>query len=180
MYVVCFARICVRYHSDLLSNKPHMHMQTSYWHIIMWYDRHFNPLFENGWHDDGECSSSASDDEDTLAPMHLDIPLSIILAEHGVPTDLNQQTTNHDNSWNQRPSQKVLTIVRSLDFHKIMASYCCSLKCLSKFDLQLIRACRICYLSMSQAASHQWLCMMMENQPLHQQWYHIQHQVPLF
>jgi len=180
-YVVFIARICMRYRKDLLSKTLCMCMQTSYSHIIAWYNRHFNPLFESGWHNEGECSSSSSDNEDTLVSIQLDIyPCLLYWQSVGFPLIHTGRQLTNGNSWTQHPSEKVLMIVNSLDFHKIMAGHCSSLKCLSKFDLQLIRACHIRYLSMSQAASHQWLHMMMENQPLHQRQYHIQHQVPLF
>jgi hypothetical protein len=64
-----------------------------------------------------------------------------------------------------------------LDFNWIIASPCCAELCLCKFDVSQIWACCIWYLSMTQAASHQWLRTLMENQQLHHQLYHLHHQV---
>ena len=143
-------------------------------------NRHYNPFFKNGWEDASEHSSSESEEDKAIIITPLDIPLSIIQVECADMDDTSsQEILNHTDLGSQRPSEKVLMAVNSLDLNRIIAAHCCSLRCLCKFDSQLIRACWVQYLSMSQAASHQWLRMMMENQPLQHQQYHIHHQVHL-
>ncbi len=143
-------------------------------------NRHYDPIFKTGWGADGEDSSSESEEDEAVIVSSLDIPLSIIQAECA---DMDDTAThaiiNHTDLGTQCPSEKVLMAVNSLDLNRIINAHCCSLSCLCKFDSQLIRACCIRYLSMSQAASRQWLRMMMENQPLQNQQYHIHHQVCL-
>jgi len=87
----------------------------------MWLNRHYNPLFKNRWEDDGECSSSELEDDDSIITIPLDIALSIIQVEC---TDMNdtssQEIINHTDSWTQHPSEKVLMPVDSLDLNRII------------------------------------------------------------
>jgi hypothetical protein len=107
-------------------------------------NRHYNPFFENGWEDDGECSSSESEEDEAIIITPPDIPLSIIQVECADLNDTSsQQIISHTESGTQHPSEKVLMAVNSLDLNRIINAHCCSLRCLCKFDSQLIRACRI-------------------------------------
>jgi hypothetical protein len=179
-YSVYFDQLCMHYHI-ILSEKNTVYTYTVHWlrpHPSCCSTEHYNPFFENGWEDDGEHSSSELEEDDSVITVPLDILLSVIQVEC---TDRNDTSSleiiNHMDSWTQHPSEKVLMAIDSLDLNRIITAHCCSLRCLCKFYSQLIRVCHIWYLSMSQAASCQWLRMMMENQPLQHQQYHIHHQV---
>jgi hypothetical protein len=89
----------------------------------------------------------------------------------------SQQIMDSVDRCTPQPAAKVLSTVEALDFNQIITSPCCAELCLHKFDVSQIQACHIQYLSMTQAASHQWLRTLMENQPLHHQLYHLHHQV---
>ena len=59
-------------------------------------NRHYNPFFKNGWEDDGECSSSASEEDEAIIIIPPDIPLSIIQAECADMNDTSsQEIINH-------------------------------------------------------------------------------------
>jgi len=60
-----------------------------------------------------------------------------------------------------------------------MNKLCCASQCLTKFNSSVQWACQICYLSVLQAASCQWLRTMMYNQPRTGRQYHVYHKVYL-
>jgi hypothetical protein len=85
-------------------------------------NRHYNPFFENRWEDDGECSSSASEEDEAII-IPLDIPLSIIQVECADMNDTSsQEIINHMESGTQHPYEKVLMAVNSLDLNRIIVS----------------------------------------------------------
>ena len=107
-------------------------------------NRHYNPFFKNGWEAEGEHSTSELEEDEVITIRPLDIPLSIIQAECADMHDTSsQEIINHTESGTQHPSEKVLMAVNSLDLNQIITAHCCSLRCLCKFDSQLIRACQV-------------------------------------
>jgi hypothetical protein len=78
------------------------------------------------------------------------------------------------------PSDSIQSARRSvdtLDYTCIKNFACCSKMCLLQFDESFIRACRLRYKHMTQAASRQWLRIMMENQPINNRYYYLDHKV---
>jgi hypothetical protein len=98
------------------------------------------------------------------SPAIRDVALSLSMNE-----DLSQ--------WTPSPSSEVLNVVNSLNISCIINTHCCNSKCLTSIDASVVRACHIRYLSMSQAASWQWLRIIMENQPISSRRYYIYHNV---
>ena len=162
----------------------HIHIHNRFLsHITFYFFRPYNPFFEQGYDDvtNTDSGSNSDDDRDLVPAPVLEIPLSLIMEECGDDTGrlatFTHLITDPADLCTPQPAAKVLSRVEALDLDQIIASPCCSALCLRNFDRSQIRACRIRYLSMTQAASRQWLRTLMENQPRHSRLYHLYHEV---
>ncbi len=84
----------------------------------------------------------------------------------------------HVQQWISDATPAALTKVAALDFTRLKARKCCRLRCMHILPLDLVRACRLRYYSMSQMASRQWLATILENQPTGHKLFYLLSTVP--
>lgn len=84
----------------------------------------------------------------------------------------------HVQQWISDASPSALTKVSTIDFTRLKARKCCRLRCMHILPIDLVRACRLRYYSMSQMASRQWLATILENQPSGHKMFYLLSTVP--
>ncbi len=109
--------------------------------------------------------------DDVLTDIHMDTESS---AMGNTATDLPP----HVQQWISDASPSALTKVSTIDFTHLKARKCCCLHCMHILPVDLVRACRLCYYSMSQLASRQWLATILENQPSGHKMFYLLSTVP--
>src|SRR3989344_1387314 len=121
------------------------------------------------------CGDDAADSftlyNDLLTNIDMDTGSSV---NRNTATDLPP----HVQQWISDASPSALTKVSTLDFTHLKARKCCRLRCMHILPVDLVRACRLRYYSMSQMASRQWLATILENQPSGHKMFYLLSTVP--